>query len=169
MNPQIKLWLENKDALERSYRHYLDAGIIQKIPASENLVKAHMEKSDHNIEFAYSLIKENKFPDWAITGFYYALYHSSLALLAKKGFASKDHTATVCFLIKHYVEFSKEEIELYDGLSLTRNEIQIYTDIKSERQKASYSTKLLFDIEHIKQLREKAIHFINKAKSMLER
>lgn len=167
MNPQVKLWLENKEALERSYRYYLDTGIIQKIQPSENLVKAHMEKSDHNLEFAYSLITENKFPDWAITGLYYALYHSSLALLAKKGFASKDHTATVCFLIKHYVEFSKEDIELYDGLSLTRNEIQIYTDLKSERQKASYSTKMLFDAGHIKNLREKAIHFINKAKSML--
>ncbi len=168
MNPQVKMWLENKGALERSYRHYLDMNIIQKIPISENLVKAHIEKADHNLEFAYSLISGNKFPDWAITGLYYALYHSSLALLARKGFASKDHTATVCFLIKCYVEFSKEDIEFYDGLSLTRNEIQIYTDLKSERQKASYSTKMLFDAGHVKHLREKAIQFINKAKLMLD-
>jgi len=169
MNPQIKLWLENKEALERSYRYYLDMNIIQKIPISENLVKAHMEKSDHNMEFAYSLITGNRFLDWAITGLYYALYHSSLALLVKKGFSSKDHTATVCFLIKHYMELSKEDIELYDSLSLTRNEIQIYTNLKSERQKASYSTRKMFDIEQVKHLREKAIFFINKTKSMLEK
>lgn len=168
MNWKIKQWLKNGHELENSYQYYLKKDIIQEIPLSGNLTEAHLEKSDHNLEFSYYLIANNKFFDWAIVGLYYALYHASLALLAKKGFSSKDHTATICFLIKNYSGLSEEDIEFYDTLSLTKQDIEFYTTLKKERQNASYSTSKLFDVEHISKLRERTIIFINKVKSILD-
>jgi uncharacterized protein (UPF0332 family) len=168
MNERIIHWLSNKAELDKSYKDYMDRRIIQKIPVSTNLVKAHIEKSDHNLEFSYFLFTQNKFIDWIVVGLYYAVYHASLALLANKGFSSKDHTATLCFLIKHYSEFSEEDIRLYYDLLLTQEEIQFYTTLKRERQKASYTTVKAFDEEKVKELREKAIGFVNKVKTILE-
>ena len=168
MNERIRQWTQDRDALEENYRLYLKRRIIQKLPRSRNLVSAHIEKSDHNLEFSYFLFTQNRFLDWTIVGLYYAVYHASLALLAHKGFSSKDHIATLCFLIKHYSEFSQEDIDLYYDLLITQKEIQFYARLKRERQQASYSTRTLFNEEKVEELREKAIDFINKVKMILE-
>lgn len=168
INKRIKRWMHDKNALENSYQLYLSKGIIKHVPKTESLVNAHMEKSDHNIEFSHFLISSQKYPDWAIVGFYYALYHASLALLANVGFSSKDHTATLCFLMRHYAVFSEEDLKLYDNLVLTKDEVESYTTLKDERQKASYSTEDTFDLDNVNILREKSIRFINKVKSTLE-
>ncbi|MEA2003530.1 MAG: DNA-binding protein [archaeon] len=168
MNYRIKEWIGSPDKVEKSYKHYLNKKIIQKIPESQNLIDAHMEKSQHNIEFSFFLITNNKYLDWVLVGLYYSLYHASLALLAKKGFSSKDHTATICFLIKHYSIFSTEELEFYESLALTKTEIEFYTGLKKERQKASYSTEKMFDINNIRFMRKKTITIINKMKSILD-
>ena len=138
------------------------------MPRSQNLIDAHIEKADHNLEFSYFLLNQERFLDWTIVGLYYAVYHASLALLAESGFSSKDHTATLCFLIRNYSEFSEEDINLYHDLAITQEEIQFYTRLKSERQKASYSTGIVYDEEHVRSLREKAIMFVNKVKTLLQ-
>lgn len=168
MNHRISRWIYNEDVLEESYKHYCNRKIIQEIPASQNLADAHMEKSQHNIEFAYHLISDDRYPDWAIVGLYYALYHASIALLAKNGFASKDHTATICFMIRNYSIFSAKDLEFYESLALTKNEIEFYTRLKKERHDASYSANKMFDAEHIRDLREKTIRVINKIRSILD-
>ncbi len=169
MNGKVRNWLQDRDQLERSYQDYLKRRIIRKIPESNNLVEAHLEKSDHNLEFSYFLFNQNRFLDWTVVGLYYAVYHASLALLTGRGFSSKDHTATLCFLIRNFSEFSEEDIQLYYDLAITQEEIQFYTRLKGERQKASYSTGIVFDEEHVRELREKAIDFVNKVKTILVR
>ncbi len=121
------------------------------------------------MEFADFLLKNNKFFDWAIIGLYYSVYHAGLALLSNRGFSSKNHNATLCFLIKNFSEFSKEEIELIDDLQIKQEEIEFYSGLKEERQKASYSTSLLFNKEKVEELKEKSILLINKIKSILEK
>ena len=168
MDGKVSQWLSDREQLESSFQSYLKRRIIRRIPRSENLVEAHIEKADHNLEFSYFLLNQDRFLDWTVVGLYYAVYHASLALLAESGFSSKDHTATLCFLIRNYSEFSEEDIELYYDLAITQEEIQFYTRLKSERQKASYSTRIVFDEEHVRELREKTIMFVNKAKTILQ-
>jgi uncharacterized protein (UPF0332 family) len=121
------------------------------------------------MEFVNFLLENQKFYDWAIVGLYYSVYHSALALLSKKGFSSKDHNATLCFLIKNFSEFSKEEIELIEDLQIKREEIEFYSGLKEERQKASYSTSLFFSKDKVEELKEKSILLINKIKAILEK
>ncbi len=167
MDGRVSQWLSDRDQLEVSFQNYLKRRIIRRMPRSQNLIDAHIEKADHNLEFSYFLLNQDRFLDWTIVGLYYAVYHASLALLAESGFSSKDHTATLCFLIRNYSEFSEEDINLYYDLAITQEEIQFYTRLKSERQKASYSTGIVYDEEHVENLRAKAIMFVNKAKTIL--
>ncbi len=168
MNKKIKNWMANKEQLNTTYTLYLKKKIIQKTPKSLNLVKAHLEKVDHNLQYCHFLLEQNKYIDWVIVGLYYSVYHASLALLANKGYASKDHNATLCFLIKHYSELSYEDFELLEQLVITNEEIIFYADLKKERQDASYSTNINFDLETTKQLRIKSIQFIDKVKLILK-
>lgn len=168
MDGKVSQWLSDRDQLEVSFQNYLRRRIIRRVPRSQNLIDAHIEKADHNLEFSYFLLNQDRFLDWTIVGLYYAVYHASLALLAESGFSSKDHTATLCFLIRNYSEFSEEDITLYYDLAITQEEIQFYTRLKSERQKASYSTGIVYDEEHVRNLREKAIMFVNRAKTILQ-
>ena len=102
--------------------------------------------------------------DWCVVGLYYAVYHASLALLSRKGFSSKDHGATPCFLIKNFSEFSRDDISLIDDLQIKRDEVEFYSGLKEERRKASYSTNLLFNKKDIEEFREQSISLINKVK-----
>ncbi|MFH1249358.1 MAG: DNA-binding protein [archaeon] len=158
--------LLNKKILEETYNEYLKKKLIVKNHA--DLSKAHLAKCGNNMEFANYLLENNKFLDWAVVGLYYSVYHASLALLSRKGFSSKDHNATLCFLIKNFSDFSKEEIELIDQLSIDRQDIEFYAGLKEERRKASYSTSLLFDLEKVLSLRNRAILLVNKIRGILE-
>jgi len=163
---KISELIENKEKLEEAYFLYLKNKIIVK--TEFNLAEAHLTKANYDLEFADFILNSNKFASWSVVGLYYSLYHASLALLAKKGYLSKDHNATLCFLIKHYSEFSKEDLEFVNSLKINREEIEFYSGLKEERKKASYSTELVFDKENIEVLRKKTILFLNKVKMILK-
>lgn len=163
---KIEKLMNDKDALDKAYNRYIRKKLILR--KVTDLAKAHISKSDNNMEFVNFLLENEKFYDWQIVGLYYSLYHAALSLLSKEGYSSKDHNATLCFLIKNFSEFSKEEIELIDELQIKREEIEFYSGLKEERGKASYSTALIFDKEKVQELREKTILLINKIKSILE-
>ena len=162
---KIEEIMNDKAKLDDLYNQYLKRKIILKKPS--DLSKAHIAKSDNNMEFVNFLLQNNKFPDWCVVGLYYSVYHASLALLSKKGYSSKDHNATLCFLIKNFSEFSKEDIELIDNLQIKRDEIEFYSGLKEERGNANYSTSLLFDKDKILDFKEKSIMLINKMKAIL--
>src|SRR3989338_8407942 len=91
-----KEYLESEIAFFQSKKH------IKIITKNNELISSHMEKAKHNLEF-YQLNKEHsKFNDWLVVILYYALYHSALALITNKKYASKNHYATILILIKEY-------------------------------------------------------------------
>lgn len=162
---KIEELMDDKKKLDATYASYIKNKILVK--TGSDLSKAHMAKADHNMGFVDFILKNDKFLDWCIVGLYYSIYHASLALLSKKGFSSKDHNATLCFLIKNFSEFSKEDIELIDDLQIKRDEIEFYTGLREERKKASYSTNLLFNKNNITDFKQKSISLINKIKSIV--
>lgn len=109
----------------------------------------------------------DEFNDWKIIAFYYALYHLCLALLANKNFISKNHTATLIFIIKHYCEIKYEEIELIEQLQIKEEDANFYTYLKEKRHNANYSTNLLYDNYEIEEIRNSTISFLNKVKNIL--
>jgi len=169
MKKTIDLWLENRKEVDKSYLEYIKNKLIYPAVRSPNIILAHLEKSEYNLQFSKFLLKEDRFIDWAVVGLYYALYHASLALLADKGYSSKDHNATICFIIRNYSEFSTEDIRIYSDLILTREEINFYTTLKSNRQHANYSTNTMFKKDQVEEWRIKSINFMKKVEKILKK
>jgi uncharacterized protein (UPF0332 family) len=145
-------------ALERYERD----GVLRKETYAPSLVTAFQEKAKHNLRFVNKNMLDEEFNDWTIVGIYYAVYHACLSLLAKKGWVSKDHTATILKLIEEY-PLTEDEKAFIQDLTITKEDIQFYTLLKEKRKEASYSTNILIQTEHVKSLREQGIQFITKA------
>jgi len=166
---QLKELLENKKKLDERINFYLDHKIISKQSINDSEINGHIEKAEHNLNFVKDTL-ENGYSDWAVVGCYYATYHTATALILKKGFHSKNHDATLSILIKEYYkkELSEEDIELLNVMYLDNEDILFYVNSKGEREKASYSTQIVFDEEKVKDLRQKTISFIRKSISIIK-
>ena len=103
----------------------------------------HLEKAEHNLHFVSDT--DRKYSDWIIVGCYYSLYHTALALLAKKGYSSKDHDATLCLLIKEYrKQLEDEEIMQINETYLDNEDVLFYAEARNKRRAASYSSQVTF-------------------------
>jgi len=163
----INKLFENKEYLEKELNFFIRKKHVIIIDKNNELVKSHLKKARHNIEF-YKLNKQNdKFNDWLIVILYYSLYHSALALITNKNYSSKNHYATILLLIKEYT-ITKEEAELLNELSINKEDAELYTNLKEDRHNASYSTNLKFTNEKIKEYEDKVLNFINKTEELLQ-
>jgi uncharacterized protein (UPF0332 family) len=167
-----KIWLDNKKELENSFKLFIKKEIIKEEKENKFLSKSHLKKAEDNFRFSNFLKDNNKFYDWIIVGCYYTIYHSSLALITKKGLSSKNHLATLCTLIKVYYnpnkELSKEDIELVSKSTLEKQEICYFMDVKEKREIASYGISEDSNKEESEILLKKTIIFLNKTREILE-
>ncbi len=165
-----EIWLENRERREKDFQKYLANRKIKKEIEIKELIRGHIDKADHNLKFVNSTLKLKEFNDWVIVSAYYSIYHASLALCALKGYATKDHLATLLILIKEFYqkELDKEEIETIGKTTMEKEEVLYYIEAKNQRSRASYSTNILFNEREAQDLQKKAISFVNKAKSMIE-
>lgn len=165
-----EIWLENEERREKDFQRYLKNKKMKKETEIKELVQGHIDKADHNLKFVNSTLGLKEFNDWAIVSAYYSIYHASLALCALKGYATKDHLATLLILIKYFYqkELNKEEIEMVSKTTIEKEEVLYYIEAKAERKKASYSTKILFGEKEAENLQKKAISFVNKVKEIID-
>lgn len=177
--PSWKLWIKNKEECKFWLDNYIQKKILKKGYDDSRL---HLRRTDHNLIFANWIIEKHKeeipevfgeetFYDWVISIYYYAIYHSALALMSKEGFTSKNHSATLCFLIFHHYHLqkalAKEDVELIVS-SLDREDIEAIGTSKELREKACYDIHESFEKQLARNIQEQAIDFVNKIKSLLK-
>jgi len=162
-------WLEDAKKVERSFSFYIDKEIIKSEKETDYLSKSHLKKAEYNFKFINFLEENKSFYDWIIVGCYYTIYHCALALIAKKGFTSKNHLATLCALIKfYYGKLDKEDIKLVSISSLEKEEVSYFVYAKEKRETASYGISEEFNKHESTDLKEKTIQFLNKTREILE-
>ncbi|MDP1728795.1 MAG: HEPN domain-containing protein [archaeon] len=168
-----EIWLESGEENENSFNFYLKKDLLKKETETKFLPISHLRKAEYNLKFTNFLDTERQFYDWIIVGCYYAIYHSALALITKKGFSSKNHLATLCALVKFYYNqeksLSKEEIKLVSQSSLEKQEISYFVDAKEKRETASYGLSEEFNKTEAEELLKKTILFLNKTREILEK
>jgi len=162
------------------FDRYIATAVLMKTTDDSKL---HIKKSNHNLNFANWIIEKHKneipkifgeetFYDWAISIYYYAIYHSSLALISREGYESKNHSATLCFLIYHHYHkqntLKKEDIE-FIAEYLNKKDIETIGFSKELRDKASYDVHESFELNLCEQIRDEAINLINKIKILLQK
>jgi len=176
--PDWRVWLKNKKECELWLDNYIKKEILRK---SLDESKLYLKRTNHNLNLANwifekqkektEIFKEEAFYDWVINVYYYAIYHAALALVSKEGYVSKNHSATLCFLIYHHFHLEKaldkEDVELVAS-SLAKEDIETLGFSKELRERACYDIHESFEQKLAVQIREKAINFINKIKLLLE-
>jgi len=174
-------WLVNKKVLEKDFKNYLEDKVIRKITPNPRLVKVHLRKAFHNLDFAIFTLKnqdkinkrleEETYFDWVIIISYYAMYHSAIALLYKLGYKTNTHLATICVLCKECLgkTLKRQDIEKLSRIfELSEEEIKEISIAKERREKASYSGSISFERYLAELTLEDARKFINKIADILE-
>lgn len=179
--PDWNVWIKNKAECRRWYNYYRKHKMMKRTTLKpEN----YMKKATHNIDFSNWLLDKHKdeipavfgnqkFHDWVIVGYYYAVYHASLALIASKGLESKSHFATLSAIILffyHEKKISKEDVETVAesiGAAITKDDIEIIIDSKSLRERASYNVGYEFDEALVKRAQNNAVKFMQKTRDIL--
>jgi uncharacterized protein (UPF0332 family) len=136
--------LENKGLLDAKIEDFLSQGVLIKQPVVSDEIKGHIAKAEHNLVFVKDNVKLGHF-DWCISGCYYASYHIVLALIMTKGYSSKSHLATLCFLIKEFYKqgIDKEDLQMIDSLFIDYQDLTFYVESKNKREDATYSSNRL--------------------------
>ena len=138
---------------------------MKKIKPSDKLSKEHIEKAKHNLKAADYNIQGN-FDDWAISQSYYAVYHSLLAILFKKGFESKNHECTIS-AVEFLIETKEIDLNI-EYLSFIRTTEQMTTkDAKSLREEFQYGTKTNVNKVLLTELLQKSKTIVEKIEVML--
>lgn len=179
MKPNWKIWMKDK----KECKNWLENYKIKKIlRVSEDDSKLYMKKAGHNLNFANWIKEQHKtgikeffdketFYDWVVNIYYYSVYHSALALISKEGFESKNHSATLCFLIYYHFHINnsinEDEINLIAS-SLGEEEIVSLGYSKEMRERASYNVHESFEEKLANQMQEQAVRFVNKIREILK-
>ena len=151
----------NKSKLDWCIRKEL----MKKISPNGKTSKEHIEKAKHNLRAADYCLK-GKFDDWVVSQCYYAMYHSLLAILFKKGFESKNHDCTlttISYLIENGdIKLSKEDLSFIRTTEQMTNK-----DAKSLREEFQYGTKTRVNKELLSELLEKSKAIVEKVEIIL--
>ena len=145
-----------------------------------------LNKAKHNLRVALALlqISENKEVkkltgekenfqcyDWVINASYYSMYQSALGLLAKIGYKSEDHNATIDALYYFFVlEGFLEDYYVKDLILAKKLEgeyIQELIKAKQERRASQYSSLIEISKEKAHGLIETAKKFVNRLSEII--
>lgn len=129
------------------------------------MAKKHLDKARHNFETAIKNKKDA--PDWSIAMYFYAAYHSLLALLSQLGYESRNQECTfacVEFYISQGLGFEKELIGW-----IRKTSQQVEKDAKDLREEFQYGIKVEVSRDLLDAVGEKTKEFIYKTEVLLDK
>ena len=161
-------------------------GYISKDDSVKNLSQKYLQKARNNL-ITMSLLSDInnnkkvrellKIPseyntdEWVVITGYYAMYASALALIAKIGFKSKNHTATISLLEEFFIKrklMSKEDISLLKNAIFQKIEIEKLSEARHKREIAQYSVTKQTTKEIAESIKQDAYNFIIKVESIIQ-
>lgn len=161
---------------------------LSKDATVTSLTSRYLERAEKNLEFM-SIISELsknkevqkilKLPEnysndeWIIIASYYSMYHSALALLAKIGYKSDTHTATIFALEKFFVEkelIGQEYLAMFKHSKdqLNKQDIDNLSKGKENREIAQYKVTEAITRAIAEASMKNAYEFVNKIRSIIE-
>lgn len=174
------------DFLKRKIARYLRKEQLLKKQEYTKLEKPFLIKARKNYTLAnimFKISEQNNFKkalalpesfetyEWVIIVSYYSMYMSALAALAKLGFKSKSHAATIAVLERHCVRKDKLEAKHVNTLSkayaLSENLITKLIKNKTRRETAQYDATPAISREIAKTALSDAEEFVTKVEEGL--
>ena len=115
--------------------------------------------------------KEYNSDEWIVICGYYAMYSSALALLAKIGFRSKNHTATIQVLEEYFVKrklLDSKSFALLKNAVFQKEELEKLSEARHKREIAQYSVTKQTTKEIANNIILDAFSFVQKAEELLK-
>jgi uncharacterized protein (UPF0332 family) len=152
---------------EKSERH---KG-LKKIGFSQERVNGHIAKAIHNFN-AIELFSRVNYSDWSASAAFYCLYHGLLALIAKKGFESRNQGCTFALveqmIINKECSLTLDELrEIFDR-DITEN-LEQSNKILDLRENMQYSIKTSLEKQELKFLSERTKLLFDKIRKEVEK
>lgn len=138
---------------------------MKRIASNNKLSKEHIKKAKHNMKAADFNI-HGGFSDWAVSQLYYAMYHSLLAILFKKGLESKNQECTIN-AIEYLIEKKEINLNKEDTTFIRTTEQMTQKDAKSLREEFQYGTKTEVNKILLNELIKKSKKIIEKIEVIL--
>jgi len=176
------------DALKNKIQAYIKKEQLMQSQEYAKLEKNYLIKSRKNLTVANLLLRisdaeeikkilklssDFETYDWAIIVAYYSMYISELAALARLGFKSKSHAATIAVLEYNYLHQQKRLeikhlINLTNAHALTEGLITKLIQTKSRRESAQYEATSAITRENALSSLRDAEEFITKIEEILQ-
>src|SRR3989344_8428437 len=156
-------WCLNKAKKEGSKHRGL-----KKVSPDDEKANKHIEKANHNLKAMLYMIKGN-FPDWAVSGSFYTIYHCLLAILAKHGYESRNQECT--FVAVEYLIKNKKvdlDIQLLRKIASFEENLEA-EDILTLREEFQYGTEAVVDEAKMKELQNNTREFIEIVRAALKK
>ena len=168
---KIEFYVKNKqimkdETVKSKYQNYLNKAknTLAVLDALDKLENSSKAKKLLNIPESFDCI------EWVVITGYYAMYTSALALLAKIGFRSKNHTATLLvldeFFVKKKLMDSKLLLTLKNAL-FQKEEIEKLSEARHQREIAQYTITKQTTKNIAEKIKKDSYDFVNKVELIL--
>ena len=171
--------------MNNNIKYLIEQGYVAKDNSTKNLSKKYLQKAKNNLvtmgllseinanKKARNLLSvpiEYNADEWVVVTGYYAMYSGALALLAKIGFKSKNHTATFQILEEYFVKkkiLDQESLLLLKNAVFQKEELEKISDARHKREIAQYSVTKQTTKEIAEKIKRDAYSFINKVELII--
>ena len=168
----IQNYLKNKSLIKISSVKLLSEKYLLK--AKSNLITTSiLFDVNLNAEARKLLnIPENYSSDeWVVVSSYYSMYSAALAALAKIGYKSSNHSATILALEKFFVKkelIGQEYLAMLKYAQITQQEVQNLASAKDDREIAQYSVTKATAHTLAEVSRKNAYAFVEKIEALIK-
>jgi len=144
---------------------------LREIKPSMSIAQGHIRKAIHNFN-AIDTFHQDGYSDWSASAAFYCLYHCLLALIAKKGFESRNQSCTFA-LVENMIEnketeLTKEELkEIFDKDII--EDLSHSNKILDIRENMQYSIKTALEEKEFQFLKQRTKFLFDKLRKEVEK
>lgn len=145
---------------------------LRKIRPTDDVIQGHLAKAIHNFE-AMTNFHDSKYSDWSASAAFYALYHGLLALLAQRGYESRNQSCTFALIEDLIAQGDMENISPADLKEIFDRDVT--TDLAHSRkildirERMQYSTRTALAEEEFHALKKRTKELFDNIRLEIER
>ena len=164
-------------------KEYRKKGLIRSNERERGKAEGYLGKARNNLlamQIDYKITEDEhvkkllnlsgfKQYDWVVVKGYYAMYMACLACLAKLGFKSENHGATISALEFYFVKKGKleeEYLRLIESASLEQEYVENLRGAKNDRINAQYDISEQFEKRKAEEIIEIAKKFVDRLEKL---
>ena len=170
----------------RSVNFYIKRELLIKDESVKRLANEYIAKAKNNLitlkildEFQndkpfrkkLNIPEDYSTYEWVVITGYYAMYTAAISLLAKIGYRSKNHTATLCVLEEFFVKkkiLEQDILILLKSAMFHKEEIEKLSDARHKREIAQYSITKQTTKSIAEKIKKDAYDFVNKCEEIIK-